>query len=74
MLTVTSIADDPKIPIHLLIYAMQTAITTSTCIADYMSWSNFSNSQKIELGKLSVPYLALCKFLVPMLCQSAKLT
>jgi len=53
--------DDPKLPIHLLAFAVQTAITTSTCIADYMSWGVFSSSEKAELGKLYVPYLALCK-------------
>ena len=52
--------DDAKMPIHLLIYAVQTAVTTATCIADYLSWSGFNNAQKIELGKLYVPYLALC--------------
>lgn len=57
-------ADDPKVPVHLLVYAVQTAITTATCIADYLSWSDFQNSQKIELGKLYVPYLALCKLLL----------
>lgn len=55
--------DDSKLPIHLLIYAVQTAITTSTCIADYLSWSSITSAQKIELGKLYVPYLALCKLL-----------
>lgn len=55
--------DDPKVPINLLIYAIQTAITTSTCIADYLSWSDFSNSEKFELGKLYVPYLALSLFM-----------
>jgi hypothetical protein len=44
-----------------MVYAVQTAITTSTCIADYMSWSNFSNAEKTELGKLYVPYLVLCE-------------
>jgi len=38
---------------------VQTAVTTATCIADYMSWSAFSTAQKMELGKLYVPYLAL---------------
>ena len=42
---------------------MQTAITTATCIADYLSWSGFSNAEKLELGKLYVPYLALCRCL-----------
>ena len=54
------VLDDPKLPIHLLIYAVQTALTTATCVADYLSWSGFSNAQKLELGKLYVPYLALC--------------
>ena len=58
-----SITDDPKLPIHLLVYAVQTAVTTATCIADYLSWSGFSNAQKIELGKLYVPYLAVCECL-----------
>ena len=58
----TNATDDPKVTVHLLVYAVQTAITTSTCIADYMSWSNFSNAEKIELGKLYVPYLALCEY------------
>ena len=57
----TTRADDPKVPIQLLIYAVQTAVTTATCIADYLSWSGFSNTEKIELGKLYVPYLALCE-------------
>ncbi|KXL44651.1 hypothetical protein M433DRAFT_155571 [Acidomyces richmondensis BFW] len=57
------IRNDPKVPINLLIYAIQTAITTSTCIADYLSWSDFSNSEKFELGKLYVPYLALSLFM-----------
>ncbi|KAI7666965.1 hypothetical protein KC318_g6188, partial [Hortaea werneckii] len=40
-----------------------TALTTSTCIADYLSWSEYSNAEKIELGKLYVPYLALSVFM-----------
>lgn len=55
--------DDPRVPVHLLVYAVQTAVTTATCIADYLSWSDYLNAQKIELGKLYVPYLALCMFL-----------
>jgi hypothetical protein len=50
-----------------LVYAVQTAVTTATCIADYLSWSDYLNSQKIELGKLYVPYLALCMFLPPLI-------
>ncbi|KAF7195284.1 Sigma intracellular receptor 2 [Pseudocercospora fuligena] len=54
---------DPKIPIHLLIYAIQTAVTTATCIADYMSWGGHTSEQKLELGKLYVPYLMLSVFM-----------
>jgi len=54
--------DDPKIPIHLIIYAMQTAITTATCIADFLSWSDISAAEKVGLGQLYGPYLALCRF------------
>lgn len=57
--------DDPKIPIHLLIYALQTAVTTATCIADYLSWSGYETKEKVELGKLYVPYLMVCEFLSP---------
>jgi hypothetical protein len=56
----TCYPDDPRLPVHLLVYAVQTAVTTATCIADYLSWSDYENAQKIELGKLYVPYLALC--------------
>lgn len=58
---ITTALDDPRVPIHLLVYAVQTAVTTATCIADYMSWSLYSNAEKTELGKLYVPYLAVCK-------------
>lgn len=37
-------------------------MTTVTCIADYLSWSGYSATEKIELGKLYVPYLALGTF------------
>jgi hypothetical protein len=55
--------DDPLVPLHLLIFALETAITTATCIADFMTWSEFSNAEKVELGKLYGPYMLLCEFL-----------
>jgi hypothetical protein len=61
-LSQTSI-DDPRIPLHLLVYAVQTTVTTTTCIADFLSWSSYENAQKLELLKLYVPYLALRKYL-----------
>lgn len=35
-------------------YAMQTAVTTATCIADFLSWEDLSGKEKVELGKLLV--------------------
>ena len=55
--------DDPKVPLHLLVFALEAGLTTLTCIADYLSWSGYSNNEKIELGKLYVPYLALAVFM-----------
>ncbi|KAL1301996.1 hypothetical protein AAFC00_002450 [Neodothiora populina] len=55
--------NDPLVPVHLLVYATQTAITTITCIADYMSWTVVSDVEKLELGKLYVPYLMLSIFM-----------
>ena len=55
--------DDPKVPLHLLVFALEAGLTTLTCIADYLSWSGYSNSEKIELGKLYVPYLVLAIFM-----------
>lgn len=46
--------DDPRVPGHLLAYAMQTAVTTATCIADFLSWEDLSGKEKVELGKLLV--------------------
>ncbi|KAF2673450.1 hypothetical protein BT63DRAFT_421600 [Microthyrium microscopicum] len=55
--------DDPKVPLHLLVFALETAVTTLTCISDYLSWSSFSNDQKVQLAYLYVPYLALSVFM-----------
>lgn len=56
--------DDPKVPLHLLIFALETAITTLTCLAEMLSWTTHSAEQKIQLCYLYVPYLALGKLLV----------
>ena len=54
-------SDEPLVPIHLLVYAVQTAVTTITCIADYLSWP-ISNAEKFSLSQLYVPYMAVCEF------------
>ncbi|OCL02605.1 hypothetical protein AOQ84DRAFT_327175 [Glonium stellatum] len=55
--------DDPKFPLHLLIFATQTGVTTFTCIADYLSWGDISQDSKMTLGALYVPYLILAVFM-----------
>ncbi|OCK79314.1 hypothetical protein K432DRAFT_383163 [Lepidopterella palustris CBS 459.81] len=57
------IRDDPKLPLHLLLFATQTGLTTLTCIADYLSWPSFSLDEKLKLGGLYVPYLFLAVFM-----------
>lgn len=51
--------DDPKTPLYLLIYAVQTGVTTLTCLADMMSWTAVTDAEKVQLCGLYVPYLAL---------------
>ena len=46
------------VPVHLLVYSVQTAITTLTCIVDFVSW-NVDTKVKIDLGGLYGPYLVL---------------
>jgi hypothetical protein len=62
--------DDPLVPVHLLIYAVQTAMTTLTCIVDYMSW-NVDVKVKMDLGALYGPYLLVCELFRP--CDGIRL-
>lgn len=43
---------------------MQTAVTTATCIADFLSWEDLSGKEKVELGKLLV-FVLCCGFFCP---------
>jgi len=51
--------DDPRVPLHLLLFAGQTGMSTITCVADYMSWQAVSSQEKMALGQLYLPYLML---------------
>jgi hypothetical protein len=56
--------DDPKLPIHLLIYAVQTGITTATCISEALAWDTLSSQEKWSLaGGLYTPYLLVSVFM-----------
>lgn len=59
--------DDPLVPLHLLIFAIQTFLTTFTCLLDMWSWSDRSHEEKVNLSWLYFPYLAFGKFLLLLL-------
>jgi len=48
--------DDSKTPLVMLVWAVQTALTTGTCVYDYMHWVP---SGAETLNALYLPYLAL---------------
>lgn len=56
--------DDPKLPIHLLVYSVQTGLTTATCISEALAWDTLSSQEKLSLaGGLYTPYLLVSVFM-----------
>jgi EXPERA (EXPanded EBP superfamily) len=53
--------DDPLVPLHLLIWSVETAMSTLTCTVETMSWEGFTKDERIALAQLYVPYLVLGK-------------
>ncbi|KAH0831673.1 hypothetical protein FOPE_02890 [Fonsecaea pedrosoi] len=51
--------DHPLVPLHLLIFSLEVAVTTLTCVVDISSWKGYSSAQKSDLYGLYVPYLVL---------------
>jgi hypothetical protein len=51
--------DDPVVPLQLLIFAVEVAVSTGACLAEVISWPNVSKDEKLQLGTLYGPYLAL---------------
>lgn len=49
------------VPLQLLIWAVETALTTFTCTLEMLDWEGYSNEERLRLGGLYVPYLALGK-------------
>ena len=58
--------EHPLLSMHLLIYAVQTFITTLACTVEMLSWEDRTHVQKRELAGLYVPYLALCKWIIQL--------
>lgn len=54
-------ADEPRVPIYLLVYAVQTAVTTLTCIAEALSWGMMGREKLSLVGGLYAPYLGVCE-------------
>jgi hypothetical protein len=55
--------NNPKVPIHLLIFTVEVAVSTGACIADAISWTNVSMDEKLQLGTLYIPYLAFASLM-----------
>lgn len=51
--------DNPQIPVQLVIFAVQTAVTTLTCTVEMLSWKGYSRAEQLRLCGLYVPYLLL---------------
>jgi hypothetical protein len=49
------------VPLHLLIWACETALTTLTCLVEAMSWEGFTGQEKVALAQIYGPYLLLGK-------------
>jgi hypothetical protein len=55
----TDFKDDPLVPLHLLVWSVETVMSTLTCAVEAANWEGFSNDEQIALAQLYVPYLAL---------------
>ena len=56
--------------LRLLLFALQTALTTAVCIVEYSFWPELSAAEKSNLGKLYIPYFVFGEsdsFLFPLL-------
>ncbi|KAL2217828.1 putative integral membrane protein [Thermoascus aurantiacus ATCC 26904] len=51
--------DDPLVPLNLLVWAVQTVITTVACLAEVWSWTDRTQEQKSNLTMLYAPYALL---------------
>ena len=58
-------ADSPTLHLVLLLLAVQMALTTGTCIAEYNSWDELGRQGKAKLAWLYVPYLGFGELSYP---------
>ena len=51
--------EHPLLPVHLLIFGVQSFLTTLTCLVEVWSWPDRSVAEKQNLTSLYAPYMAL---------------
>lgn len=51
--------DDPLVPLHLLIWSIETSLTTLVCVVDVLNWPGYSGQEVLALQQLYVPYFVL---------------
>jgi EXPERA (EXPanded EBP superfamily) len=49
--------EDPLLPLHLLVFALETGITTLTCLVEMLSWEGYTKEEVGRLSTLYGPYL-----------------
>jgi hypothetical protein len=55
------IIDDRLVPLNLLVFGLETGITTATCLAEMLNWKDFEREDKLRLCSIYVPYLVVGK-------------
>ncbi|KAB8070945.1 putative integral membrane protein [Aspergillus leporis] len=56
--------DNPLVPMHLLVFGVQSFVTSSACLAEVWGWDDRSTAQKRDLTFLYAPYVLLGAFMV----------
>ncbi|PLN85029.1 putative integral membrane protein [Aspergillus taichungensis] len=51
--------DNPLVPIHLLVFGVQSAVTSVACLVEVWSWTDRTTDQKTNITFLYAPYIAL---------------
>jgi hypothetical protein len=64
--------DDVLLPLHLMVWACETMLTTLTCVVEAMSWEGFTVQEKVALAQLYVPYLLLGSLFLNPLASEVK--
>lgn len=54
--------DDPMVPVHLLVFGVQSFVTSLPCLAEVWSWTDRTVVEKQNLTMLYSPYVALGMF------------